>query len=123
MSIMNNLSFVNFMLISFPEQLIIFFLGTLFIGKKNILKSPVNIIKVVSISLLMSILNYLTRKYLEQETFELESTIFSILIFILLLIYVLKYRFYEAISLSVFGFLLIAIIEIPLSLLLKVCWK
>jgi hypothetical protein len=119
MSIMNNLSFVNFMLISFPEQLIIFFLGTLFIGKKNILKSPVNIIKVVSISLLMSILNYLTRKYLEQETFELESTIFSILIFILLLIYVLKYRFYEAISLSVFGFLLIAIIEIPLSLLLK----
>lgn len=113
---MNDLSFASFMLISFPEQLIIFFLGTLFIGKKSILKSPVNLIKVVFISLFMSILNYLTRKYL---SFELESTIFSILVFILLLIYVLKYKFYEAIALSVFGFLLIIIIEIPLSLLLK----
>jgi len=116
MSIMNNLSFASFMLISFPEQLIIFFLGTLFIGKRTFLKSPANIIKVVFVSLFMSILNYLTRKYLN---FELESTILSILVFILLLIYILKYRFYEAIALSVFGFLLIVLIEIPLSLLLK----
>ncbi|HHX17438.1 MAG TPA: hypothetical protein GX727_01095 [Clostridium sp.] len=113
---MNNLSFASFMLISFPEQLIIFFLGTLFIGKRTFLKSPANIIKVVFVSLFMSILNYLTRKYLN---FELESTILSILVFILLLIYILKYRFYEAIALSVFGFLLIVLIEIPLSLLLK----
>lgn len=104
------------MSISFPEQIIVFILGTLFIGKKSILKSPVNIVKVVFISLLMSALNYIIRKYLN---YELEITIFSMLLFILLLIFVLKYRFYEAISLSVFGFLLILIIEIPMSLLLK----
>lgn len=113
---MDKLSFISFMSISFPEQIIVFILGTLFIGKKSILKSPVNIVKVVFISLLMSALNYIIRKYLN---YELEITIFSMLLFILLLIFVLKYRFYEAISLSVFGFLLILIIEIPMSLLLK----
>lgn len=113
---MDKLSFISFMSISFPEQIIVFILGTLFIGKKSILKSPVNIVKVVFISLLMSALNYIIRKYLN---YELEITIFSMLLFTLLLIFVLKYRFYEAISLSVFGFLLILIIEIPMSLLLK----
>ena len=113
---MDKLSFISFMSISFPEQIIVFILGTLFIGKKSILKSPVNIVKVVFISLLMSALNYIIRKYLN---YELEITIFSMLLFILLLIFVLKYRFYGAISLSVFGFLLILIIEIPMSLLLK----
>ena len=117
---MDKLSFISFMSISFPEQIIVFILGTLFIGKKSILKSPVNIVKVVFISLLMSALNYIIRKYLN---YELEITIFSMLLFILLLIFVLKYRFYEAISLSVFGFLLILIIEIPMSLLLKIYWK
>ncbi|HQD29708.1 hypothetical protein [Acetivibrio saccincola] len=113
---MDKLSFISFMSISFPEQIIVFILGTLFIGKKSILKSLVNIVKVVFISLLMSALNYIIRKYLN---YELEITIFSMLLFTLLLIFVLKYRFYEAISLSVFGFLLILIIEIPMSLLLK----
>lgn len=113
---MDKLSFISFMSISFPELIIVFILGTLFIGKKSILKSPVNIVKVVFISLLMSALNYIIRKYLN---YELEITIFSMLLFTLLLIFVLKYRFYEAISLSVFGFLLILIIEIPMSLLLK----
>lgn len=116
MLIMNNLSLISFILISFPEQLLIFALGTLSIGKKNFLKSRSNFKKVVFISLSMTLLNYFTRKFLN---FELESTIFSILFFILLLIYVLKYKFYEAITATVFGFLLIVIIEIPLSLLLK----
>lgn len=116
MLIMNNLSFISFMLISFPEQLLILALGTLSIGKKSFFKSYINFIKVVFISLALTILSYFARKHLN---LDLESSIFSILFFILLLIYVLKYKFYEAITVAVFGFFLIAIIELPLSFLLK----
>ncbi|MDQ2086038.1 hypothetical protein RBH29_06240 [Herbivorax sp. ANBcel31] len=113
---MNDLSFISFILISFPEQILIFILGTISIGKKNFLKSKGNFTKSILVLFTITLLNYFSRKFLN---FELESTIFSILFFVLMLIYVLKYKFYESITVAVFGFLLIIIVEIPLSIILE----
>ncbi|TYQ14801.1 UNVERIFIED_CONTAM: hypothetical protein Cloal_1180 [Acetivibrio alkalicellulosi] len=113
---MENLSFLTFVLISFPDQIVVFLFGTLAIGKFNYFKDHKNYFKLFITFSLMTLLSFVTR---EVFGINFENTIFSLLFFILLLTYVLNFKFYESITASVFGFFILVLVEIPSSILLS----
>lgn len=112
---MKDMSFINYVLVSFPEQIIFLFLGILAIGKSSYLKTRSNYYRILTSACIMTVSSYLIRKQLGIET---ESTIVLLFIDVFLLIYIMRFKFYESITATIFSFLLLILIELPVSLLI-----
>lgn len=113
---MQNLSFLSFVLISFPEQVIAFFLGILTIGKYSFLKVRSNYLRILIASSIMTVATYLMRRHLG---IQIETTFLSAFLCIIIFIYIIRFKFYESITASIFAFLILALTELPMSILMS----
>jgi hypothetical protein len=108
---MEDLSLIAFILVCLPEKLIMTFFGFALIGKFNFFKSQSNIIRLLLFSIVITMSTYFLIKVLG---FRIENTLISMMLHTLLLILIVRTKFYESILASIFGGLLIFVTEIPI---------
>jgi hypothetical protein len=112
---MQGMSFLKFFLISFPEQLLFVFLGSFAIGKYSYIKIRSNYYRVIAVSLIMVGMSYLLK---EKLGLGAESTLLILFSYIILIIFVMKFKFYESIAASIFAFSLLLLVEIPVTVVM-----
>ena len=112
---MQGMSFLKFLLVSFPEHLLFIFLGSFAIGKYSFFKIRSNYYRVLAVSFLMIGLSYLFK---EKLGLGAESTLLILFSYIILIIFVMKFKFYESIAASIFAFSLLLLVEIPVTVVM-----
>ncbi|UWV46961.1 hypothetical protein N1236_00135 [Acetivibrio thermocellus] len=112
---MENMSLLQFILVSFSEQVIFIFLGTLSIGKYHYFKIHSNYYRILSTASLVTVISYILREKLGLLS---EAPLLVLFADIILMIFIMRFNFYEAITSSVLGFSLIMLVEIPFSVII-----
>jgi len=112
---MENMSLLQFILVSFSEQVIFIFLGTLSIGKYHYFKIHSNYYRILSTASLVTVISYILREKLGLVS---EAPLLVLFADIILMIFIMRFNFYEAITSSVLGFSLIMLVEIPFSVII-----
>ncbi|ODM27182.1 hypothetical protein [Acetivibrio mesophilus] len=112
---MQNMSLLQFILVSFPEQVIFIFLGAFSIGKYSYFKTRSNYYRIFITASLITFISYILREKLGLVS---ESTLLLLFIDIILIILIMKFKFYEAVTASVLGFSMIMLVEISFSLII-----
>ncbi|HOQ36774.1 MAG TPA: hypothetical protein PKW03_02680 [Acetivibrio sp.] len=112
---MQDMSFLKFLLVSFPEQLLFIFLGSFAIGKYSYFKTRSNYFRFLAVCSLMVVISYLLK---EKLGLGAESTLLILFSYIILIIFIMKFKFYESIAASIFAFSLLLLIEIPVSVII-----
>lgn len=108
-SIMDRMSIFSIFIVSFPEELLIGLIGILAIGKFNFFKSTSNIIRLFIFAIVAAISSYFLRRSLTADSTEV--LLLTILIFSLLFIFIMQFKFYESIIAVLFAYILFIIIE------------
>jgi len=93
---MENMSLLQFILVSFSEQVIFIFL-------------------ILSTASLVTVISYILREKLGLVS---EAPLLVLFADIILMIFIMRFNFYEAITSSVLGFSLIMLVEIPFSVII-----
>ncbi|HPC99782.1 MAG TPA: hypothetical protein PLA01_00350 [Acetivibrio sp.] len=112
---MQGMSFLKFFLVSFPEQLLFVFLGSFAIGKYSYFKIRSNYYRVLAVSLIMVGMSYLLK---DKLGWGAESTLLILFSYIISIIFVMKFKFYESIAASIFAFSLLLLVEIPVAVVI-----
>lgn len=112
---MQNMSLLQFIFVSFPEQVIFILLGAFAIGKYSYFKTRSNYFRILATASLITFISYLLREKLGLVS---ESTLLLLFIDIILIILIMKFKFYEAVTASVLGFSLIMLVEISVSVVI-----
>ncbi|GAE89277.1 hypothetical protein [Acetivibrio straminisolvens] len=112
---MQNMSLLQFILVSFSEQVIFVFLGTFSIGKYSYLKTRSNHYRILITAILVTFISYILREKLGLVS---EGPLLVLFVDIILIILIMKFNFYEAVTASVLGFSLIMLVEIPFSVII-----
>ncbi|HOM03476.1 MAG TPA: hypothetical protein PLH43_11710 [Acetivibrio sp.] len=117
---MQNMSLIQYILVSFSEQIIFILLGFFSIGKYSYFKTRSNYFRILAIASIATSISYILR-----EKFGLGSEASLLLLFldIILLILIAKFKFYEAVTASVLAFSLILLVEMPFSVIISLILK
>lgn len=114
------MSLIQYILVSFSEQIIFILLGFFSIGKYSYFKTRSNYFRILAIASIATSISYILR-----EKFGLGSEASLLLLFldIILLILIAKFKFYEAVTASVLAFSLILLVEMPFSVIISLILK
>ncbi len=114
MKVVDNISVLSIILVSFPEAVAISTLSVLSIGKFSFFKDKKNLLRILLYAVITAIASYFIRRNVNNET---ESLLVHVILLSLLLIFILRLKFYESILATVFGMAILVITE-AISLLL-----
>ncbi|MCX7922751.1 MAG: hypothetical protein N3B21_12195 [Clostridia bacterium] len=94
---------------SFPEAIIVTLFGIIAIGKVNYIKSSGNLFRIFLVASLAAISTYFIRRSVGNE---IENLLISIFIVTILYIVIMRFKFYESIFSTTFGFIIFILTEI-----------
>ncbi len=105
---MNNPSYLSILLISFPESLLVGILSILTIGKFSFFKDKNNLIRILIFAAVSAVASFYVRKKITSE----EALLVYLFLTSLLFIFLLRLRLYESILASIFGVIILLLVEI-----------
>lgn len=105
---MNNPSHLSILLVSFPESLLVGILSILTIGKFSFFKDKGNIIRILIFAVISSVTSFFVKKKISSE----EALLVYLFLSSLLFIFIVRLRLYESIMASIFGIIIMLLVEI-----------
>ncbi|OPZ94828.1 MAG: hypothetical protein BWY74_00264 [Firmicutes bacterium ADurb.Bin419] len=105
---MNNPSYLSILLISFPESLLVGILSILTIGKFSFFKDRSNLIRIIIFAAISAIASFFVKKKVSSE----EALLVYLFLTSLLFIFLLRLKMYESILASIFGVIILLLVEI-----------
>ena len=105
---MDKLTLINLLTVCLPEFIIVFIIGILAIGKLKTLKIRSTQIRILASSILATISVYFIRPRVGTE---IEVFIITLFINCLLLIFIVKLKFYESILAVIFGYIIFTVLQ------------
>ncbi len=108
--VVEQLSIINIITVSFPEAVILTLIGIIAIGNFSYLESKLNLLKIVLMAVMITLTSNFLRDALDNE---IESTIVNILIISMLFTFIARLKFYKSIMAALLSVIMLAIIQTP----------
>lgn len=108
MNVMERLSNIGILIVSFPEGLILTLFGIFSIGRFNYLENKLNYFKIALMSGVIAILSNIVRANMDNQ---IECVFINLFITFFLYVVILRLKFYESIMAAILGVLVISIVQ------------
>lgn len=105
---MDQISILSAIMVSFPDAIMVAIIGTLVMGKFFFIKDKQNILRIIIFAIIATTAFYFIRRTVNNIN---EQLILSILLYSLLFIFIMKFKFYESLIASILTIVVIIIIE------------
>ena len=116
----DEISIISLAFTSFPESFLLIILGILAIGRFSYLKKKTNFIRIGVYAVVMSVLDYFTRRVISSP---IENLLISLFASSLLCVFIMRLKFYESIMATLFGMVVVVSIQTAVLLILTAILK